>query len=70
MKGMGYGRDYEYAHNAPDRFVAARNLPDELGQAAFYEPTREGAEAEIAERLAEWRQRRKLDGSTDGSDDD
>jgi putative ATPase len=69
MKGMGYGRDYEYAHNAPGRFVAARNLPDELGQATFYEPTREGAEAQIAERLADWRQRRKSDGSTDGSDD-
>jgi putative ATPase len=69
MKGMGYGRDYEYAHDAPGRFVAARNLPAELGQTTFYEPTSEGAEAEIAERLADWRQRRKSGSSTDGTDD-
>ena len=36
----------------------ARNLPDALAGARFYEPTREGAEAAIAERLAAWRERR------------
>jgi putative ATPase len=59
MKGLGYGRDYEYPHDAPDRFVAAPNLPDALGKAVFYEPTEQGAEAVIAERLARWRERRK-----------
>ncbi len=58
MKGMGYGRDYEYPHDAPERFVAARNLPTALGSTTFYEPTREGAEEEIADRLAGWRKRR------------
>jgi putative ATPase len=59
MKGMGYGRGYEYPHDAEDRFAAARNLPDELGAARFYEPTGEGAEAELARRLADWRRRRE-----------
>lgn len=59
MKGLGYGRDYEYPHDAPDRFVATPNLPDALGKAVFYEPTEQGAEAGIAERLARWRERRK-----------
>jgi putative ATPase len=68
MKGMGYGKDYVYAHDAPGRFVAARNLPEELGRTTFYEPTREGAEAQIAERLADWRQRRQSGNPTDGSD--
>jgi putative ATPase len=58
MKGMGYGQGYEYPHDAPDRFVARSNLPDALARPVFYEPTREGAEAAIADRLAEWRRRR------------
>ena len=59
MKGLGYGRDYEYPHDAEAGFVATRNLPDGVRPARFYEPTHEGSEAEIADRLAEWRQRRK-----------
>ncbi|HVP28561.1 MAG TPA: replication-associated recombination protein A [Myxococcota bacterium] len=59
LKALGHGRDYVYPHDAPDRFVAARNLPRELSDGEFYEPTREGAEAAIAERLASWRARRE-----------
>jgi len=58
MKRLGYGAGYEYPHDAPDRFVARANLPDELAGAALYQPTREGREAELADRLAEWRRRR------------
>ncbi len=58
MKGLGYGRGYEYPHDAPERFVATPNLPEALRSERFYEPTREGAEAEIADRLAGWRARR------------
>ncbi len=59
MKGLGYGRDYEYPHDAPDGFVAADNLPAELGDPVFYEPGDAGAEREIGERLRRWRQRRR-----------
>ena len=59
MKHLGYGEGYEYPHDAEDRFVATRNLPEELGAARFYEPTQEGAEATLAERLAAWRARRQ-----------
>ncbi len=58
MKGLGYGRGYESPHDAPERFVAAQNLPEPLQGERFYEPTREGAEAAIADRLARWRARR------------
>jgi putative ATPase len=58
MKGLGYGRGYEYPHDAPGRFVAAPNFPEGMGSPRFYEPTREGAEAQIAERLKHWRRRR------------
>jgi putative ATPase len=63
MREQGYGADYEYPHDAPDRFVARRNLPAELGDARLYEPTREGAEAALAERLADWRRRREPRGT-------
>jgi putative ATPase len=59
MKGMGYGRGYEYPHDAPERFVATPNLPEPLKGERFYEPTNVGKEAEIAERLAAWRARRE-----------
>jgi putative ATPase len=58
MKAEGYGRAYEYAHDAPDAFVARRNLPEGVSDAPFYEPSARGAEREIAERLAAWRARR------------
>jgi putative ATPase len=58
MKGLGYGAGYEYPHDAPEGFVAADNLPEGLGGRVFYEPGGEGAEREIASRLAEWRKRR------------
>jgi putative ATPase len=61
MKGLGYGRGYEYPHDAPERFVAKENLPDALAGERLYEPTREGAEGAIAERLKSWRARRKPD---------
>ena len=59
LRELGYGRDYRYPHGEPDAFVAARNLPDALGDARFYEPTERGAEREIAERLSAWRRRRE-----------
>jgi putative ATPase len=58
MRGLGYGRGYEYAHDAPDAFVATPNLPDELAAARFYQPGERGAEASIAARLAALRERR------------
>jgi putative ATPase len=70
MKEQGYGRGYRYPHDEPDAFVEARNLPEALGEIQFYEPTDRGAEAEIAERLREWRRRRGNDppeGSGKGS---
>ena len=63
MKQMGYGADYRYPHDAEDRFVAMRNLPEALGDTTFYEPSQEGAESEIADRLSTWRRRRASDES-------
>ncbi|MCH8891011.1 MAG: hypothetical protein IH827_08040, partial [Myxococcales bacterium] len=66
MKELGYGRDYAYPHETPGRLVTARNLPDELGQPSFYQPNHEGAESEIARRLADWRRQRRNGNSPGG----
>jgi putative ATPase len=58
LRQEGYGRGYVYAHDAEDAFVAARNLPDVLGDAVFYEPVARGAEGAIRQRLQALRQRR------------
>jgi putative ATPase len=58
MRELGYGREYAYPHDAPDRFVARNNLPEVIGNAVFYEPAASGAEAVLGERLAAWRRRR------------
>jgi putative ATPase len=59
MQELGYGREYVYAHDAEDAFVAAENLPEALAGVQYYQPTDRGAEASIAERLRAWRARRK-----------
>ena len=59
MKDLGYGKDYVYAHDAEDAFVAAENLPEALAGRVYYEPTQRGAEASIAQRLSAWRARRE-----------
>ncbi|MCZ2141731.1 MAG: replication-associated recombination protein A [Bacteroidia bacterium] len=38
MKDMGYGKDYKYAHDYANNFVAVEFLPDEIKGTTFYEP--------------------------------
>jgi putative ATPase len=59
LRELGYARDYRYPHDEPGGFVDEWNLPAELGDARFYEPSRNGAESAVAERLADWRARRR-----------
>jgi putative ATPase len=55
MSNLGYGRGYQYAHDAPDAQVSQEHLPEALRGRVYYRPTERGAEKEIAERLARWR---------------
>jgi putative ATPase len=55
MKDLGYGKDYKYAHNYQDAFVAQDYLPEELRGRSFYAPTGRGHEKEIKQRLDKWR---------------
>jgi len=55
MKSLGYGKAYQYPHDAPEGFADQEYLPDELKNAQFYEPGDRGLERKIAERMAWWR---------------
>jgi putative ATPase len=51
-KKLGHGVGYEYAHSRPEHFVAQ----DYLGAAKrYYEPTDQGSEKKIKERVEKWR---------------
>jgi putative ATPase len=55
MRDLGYGRGYQYAHDAPDARVEQTHLPQALQARIYYQPTDRGQEAELGRRLAEWR---------------
>jgi putative ATPase len=55
MKDVGYGKGYQYAHDAPEARVDQEHLPEALRGRTYYRPTDRGLEAELARRLAEWR---------------
>ena len=54
MRRIGYGKGYEYPHDAPGHFMQAENLPENVRGERFYEPGELGAERQIAERLRGW----------------
>ena len=54
MRNMGYGKGYQYAHDHPGHFVEQDFLPPSLKDRRYYQPTEEGSEKEIVERLKEW----------------
>ncbi len=54
MKELGYGRGYRYAHDDEGRISDQAHLPDELAGRRFYEPSGEGFEAAIRERMQAW----------------
>lgn len=56
MKNLGYGKNYQYAHNDENAIVDQEHLPDELKGTQYYEPTNRGYESIIKERLIKWRQ--------------
>ena len=38
MRELGYGKDYQYAHDFPDAKIDQQHLPDELNDRKFFEP--------------------------------
>jgi putative ATPase len=74
MKRLGYGEGYRYAHtdyaaldaegDLPPAVVLQSNLPDALGERAYFQPGKQGDER----RLRDWIDARR--GSTQADDDE
>src|SRR6185437_255390 len=54
MKNLGYGKGYEYDHEAEDGFSGQNYFPDAMNREQFYTPKEAGFEREIAKRLDYW----------------
>ncbi len=62
MKDLGMGKNYRYAHDEAEGYVAGENyLPEGMPRANWYRPTERGLEAKIREKLAHLRE---LDGKS------
>jgi len=57
MKRLGYGQGYRYAHDYEGHHVEQQHLPDRLAGRRYYEPSDQGMEAGVRERLARWREK-------------
>ncbi|MGA2535885.1 MAG: replication-associated recombination protein A [Terracidiphilus sp.] len=55
MKELHYGKGYRYAHDEEDRVADMDCLPDSLRGHTYYQPTQEGREKMLAQRMDEIR---------------
>jgi putative ATPase len=62
MQQIGYGKDYQYDHDAEGGFSGDNYWPEEMQPQTFYSPTDRGFEKRIAERLAWWEEQRSRKG--------
>lgn len=53
MKELGYGKEYNYAHDHENSFVEDNFLPDEITGTIFYDPGSNSREKEIRKQLTE-----------------
>lgn len=59
MKEMNYGKDYIYAHDTEEKLTKMQCLPEALTGRRYYQPTEQGKEKQVRERLEqilEWKQ--------------
>lgn len=59
MGHLGYGRGYLYAHNTEEKVTDMTCLPESLLGRTYYQPTEQGFEARIRQRLEEIRRIQK-----------
>lgn len=74
-KGFGHGAGYQYPHMFTGHFTPQQYLPTPLLGTYFYEPSDQGYEAVISERLSRWRKAQadalgfsKPEGNEEGDD--
>jgi putative ATPase len=63
---LGYGKDYQYAHDVEEKVTDMTCLPESLLGRTYYKPTDQGFEARIRQRLEEIRRIRAKGPGTRG----
>jgi putative ATPase len=58
MKGLGYGKGYQYAHDYEGAVIDQQHLPDALRERRYYVPSDRGQEEIIKERMEQIAERR------------
>lgn len=56
MQNLHYGEGYQYAHDVENKITDMQCLPDSLIGKCYYEPTMQGLEMQVSERLSEIKQ--------------
>ncbi len=51
MKSLDYGKNYQYAHDYDQNFVAQEFLPESISRTTFYQPGQNARENELRKRL-------------------
>jgi putative ATPase len=60
MRELGYGKDYRYAQDEPEAYVAGeRYLPDAMPDRRYYSPAPRGFEIRVGEAMNRRREQEK-----------
>lgn len=62
MKDEGYGKDYQYDHDAKNGFSGQNYFPEEMERQAFYQPVERGFERDMQRRLEYFKKLREKRG--------
>lgn len=54
-RALGHGAGYQYPHDDPDHFTPQQYLPKKILGTYFYDPSAQGYEQQVRERLERWR---------------
>ena len=64
MKNLGYGKDYQLAHDYSDKLTSMKTMPKEVENSQYYLPTEQGKEKLFKQRLEyikNWHQQHDAD---------
>jgi putative ATPase len=59
MKQVGYGKGYQYAHDLESKIADMECMPDNLRGREYDQPTQEGREKLLGQRMEEIRQKKE-----------
>jgi putative ATPase len=69
MKGLGYGKGYQYAHDYQGAVVMQTHLPETLKEQRYYHPSERGHERQIKDRMTQRLKRQAEPTPTDPSEE-